>query len=367
MSPQVHTSSLTQRIATSSLHIIHLSYNLARPKFTDPEVWLKKVVFTRGVAEELLVYGPQTVIYNIHYKGELHRNGVNYVFSGLKRWQLVVPFALNRRVKILKPDVVLCHGLIFPWQLIMLRLIVGPHLKIICQHHAERPFRDFRKYFSRWADRYIGGYLFAAKIQGEEWVKAKQISSMDKVHEVMGTSSVFHFENRRRLGRKYLWIGDLDENKDPLTAVKAFVEFSRDKDVELNMIFQNAGLLEKIRPIANNKIHFIGRVEHEKLQDWFNEADFIISTSHYEGSGIAVCEALSCGCIPILTKIPSFGMMTGNWKIGRKFTPGSVNELIDQLDQPYDPSEHQRIISYFKKELSFEANARKIINVIRSL
>lgn len=348
-------------------HIVHISYTLARPKFTDPEVWLKKVVFTSGVVEKLLPYGPQTVVYHIHYKGELERNGVKYIFSGLKRWQLVLPFGLNRRIKKLKPDVVLCHGLIFPWQLIMLRLIAGPKLKIICQHHAERPFKDFRKCFSRWADKYIGGYLFAAKQQGEEWVRAKQISSMNKVHEVMGTSSIFHFENRRREGKKYLWIGDLDENKDPVTLVKAFVAFSKNKDVELSMIFQNDVLLEKTRPLANEKIHFVGKVEHAKLQDWFNEADFIISTSHYEGSGIAVCEALSCGCFPILTNIPSFRMMTGYGKIGRLFEAGSENDLIKALEETEGVKNSDKIIQHFNEELSFEANARKIINVIKTL
>ncbi len=143
-------------------------------------------------------YGKQTVIYNIHYKGEIQRNGVRYLFPAFKRWQLVLPFSYNRLIKKLKPDVILVHGLIFPWQIIMLRNIIGPGVKIICQHHAERPFKDFRKYLLRKADKYIGAYLFASRDQGEEWVKEGQISSMKKVHEVMGTSSIFYPENRQR-------------------------------------------------------------------------------------------------------------------------------------------------------------------------
>lgn len=364
-SPHIRTSS---SLPSSSPHIVHLSYTLARPKFTDPEAWLKRVSFVSGVPEKLTHYGPQTVIYNIHYKGEVQRNGVRFLFPGFRRWQLVLPVSFNKLVKSLNPHVVLVHGLIFPWQIIMLRMIVGPQVKIICQHHAERPFKDFRKYFSRWADRYIGAYLFASKMQGEEWVKSKQISSLSKIHEVMGTSSIFEPDLSRKEKGVYLWIGDLDENKDPITVVGAFVEFTKTHpDAKLNMIFQNDGLLGKLKQVANGNINFIGKVEHNRLQSYFNSATHVISTSHYEGSGIAVCEALSCGCYPILTNIPSFRMMTDNGRLGKLFEPGDKNALLDALQKSVDISMGKEIIDHFKSELSFEANARKIITIIQSL
>ena len=99
----------------SDIHFVHLSYTLARPKYTDPESWLARIAFVSGVPEKMVQYGQQTVIHNIHYKGEIQRNGVRYLFPAYKRWQLVLPFAYNRFIKKLKPDVVLIHGLIFPW------------------------------------------------------------------------------------------------------------------------------------------------------------------------------------------------------------------------------------------------------------
>jgi len=349
------------------LHFLHLSYTLARPKCTDPESWLTRVAFVSGVPEHMTAYGKQTVIYNIHYKGEILRNGVRYLFPAFKRWQLVLPFSYNRLIKKLKPDVVIVHGLIFPWQIIMLRNIIGPGVKIICQHHAERPFKDLRKYIFRRADKYIGAYLFASRTQGEEWVKVGQISSMQKVHEVMGTSSIFHFENRQRNGDVYLWIGDLDENKDPLLVARAFKRFAETRNVSLYMIFQQRQLESELQQIITPAIHLIGKVEHPKLQDWFNRADYIISTSHYEGSGIAVCEALSCGCFPILTNIPSFRMMTGYGKIGRLFDAGDEDGLLRALEETRGVAGSQKIIDHFNSDLSFDANARKIIQVVNQL
>jgi glycosyltransferase involved in cell wall biosynthesis len=325
------------------------------------------VAFVTGVQETLVQYGPQTVIYNIHHEGEVRRNGVRFLFPGFRRWQLVLPWAFNKLVKELKPDVVLVHGLIFPWQVIMLRRSLGPAVKIICQHHADRPFKDLRRSFAKRADKYIGAYFFASKSHGEEWVKSEQIASMNKVHEVMGMSSAFNFGNRYRDGKIYLWIGDLDKNKDPLLVARAFAKFSENRDVALYMIYQQRELEDPLREIVTPAIHLVGPVEHAKLQDWFNKASFIISSSHYESAGIAVCEAMSCGCFPILTDIPSFRMMTDNGKIGRLFEAGDEEGLVEALEETRGSTNPLKIVEHFEKELSFEANARKIMNVIYSL
>jgi glycosyltransferase involved in cell wall biosynthesis len=348
---------------------------------SDPENWLTKVAFVSGVAEALTVYGEQVVIYNIDFKGEIQKNKVHYLFPRYSRRQLLVPFSFARFVADLKPDVVLVHGLVFPWQVVMLRRAVGSAVKIICQHHAERPFKDFRGLIARRADREVGAYLFASKQQGEEWVRAAQISSMTKVHEVMGTSSIFFPQNkssaRSFLGidskRVYLWIGDLDKNKDPLLTANAFRKFhDTDNESVLYMIFQKQYLINELKIIADSckNIKLVGAVDHPKLQHWFNSADFIISSSHYEGSGIAVCEGLSCGCIPILTNIPSFRMMTANGSYGLLYETGDEDGLVRQLEQSKSldlKSESQKVLNFFKNELSFEANARKIADIVKAL
>jgi glycosyltransferase involved in cell wall biosynthesis len=130
-------------------------------------------------------------------------------------------------------------------------------------------------------------------------------------------------------------------------------------------------LLEAVQAFVNqhglsDRIHLIGRLDYTALQDWYNSADFIISSSFYEGSGIAVCEALSCGCIPIVTDIPSFRMMTGNGALGLLFEAGNSDSLLNMLHRSLMldiPAERSRVLRHFESELSFDANARKIIQV----
>ena len=105
------------------------------------------------------------------------------------------------------------------------------------------------------------------------------------------------------------------------------------------------------------------------MQWWYSSADFIISSSHYEGSGVAISEAMSCGCIPIVTDIPSFRSMTGKGKCGLLYKPGDEQQLLNLLVKTKEmnmEAERAKVLEQFKKELSFEAIADKINKVIDS-
>jgi glycosyltransferase involved in cell wall biosynthesis len=175
----------------------------------------------------------------------------------------------------------------------------------------------------------------------------------------------------------FLWVGRLNTNKDPLTVIKAFKNYlSFQPGAKLYMIYQTDELLHEVKNLisTDNKtreaVVLVGKVDHRQLQSWYNAADFFISGSHYEGSGISVCEAMSCGCTPIITDIISFRRMTGPGKCGFLYKPGNDADLLSILLKTNDMNievERKKTLEQFKKELSFDAIAGKINNVISSL
>jgi glycosyltransferase involved in cell wall biosynthesis len=121
---------------------------------------------------------------------------------------------------------------------------------------------------------------------------------------------------------------------------------------------------------AKEGIILVGKIPHQQMQEWYNSADFIISSSHYEGSGISVCEAMSCGCIPVVTDIISFRKMTGPGKCGFLYEPGNEEELLAALLKIINmdiETERAKALQQFKKELSFDAIAEKIKTIISSI
>jgi glycosyltransferase involved in cell wall biosynthesis len=139
------------------------------------------------------------------------------------------------------------------------------------------------------------------------------------------------------------------------------------------MIYHTDELEKSLRELlpaqtANDPILLIGKIQHEELLYWFNSSDFYLSASHYEGSGTALCEAMSCGCIPVITSIPSFRMISGN--CGILYEPGNEDALYAALIQTITLNkgdQEKNVLHQFKTALSFEAIADKFLQIVSSL
>jgi glycosyltransferase involved in cell wall biosynthesis len=355
-------------------------------EFNHPANWLKRINVYTGILEALSENNEVISIEQINYEGRQLNNGVDYRFLRFSPKALkYLPIKLHQYIKALKPDVVVIQGLHFPLQVIQMRLLLGSKVKIILQNHAEKPFNGIKKILQHITSRYVDAYLFASYPMGVEWVAKGNLTSAAKIHEVMEVSSVFYPADRTLARQKthvtgypvYLWVGRLNANKDPVTVLRAFLKFAaKYPDARLYMIYHTNELLNIIKALlATNKkqantVKLIGKVNHADLLYWYNSADFILSGSHYEGSGTAVCEAMSCGCIPIVTDILSFRMITDNGKCGALYEAGNEKALLNALKhtgQMDMQATQKRTLDHFKQNLSFNAIATRIQQIATSL
>jgi glycosyltransferase involved in cell wall biosynthesis len=351
--------------------------------FTDPIAWLHRIRAYTGVLEALAAKHTVVSIGRINYTGNMILNGVRHVFPNAGNSRLSAAWKLNARARRFHPDIVLVQGMIFPLEVILLRWQLGPTVKIIVQNHAEKAGKGRRRILQQLADPAVNAYLFTAREMGDEWLRQRIIRDPEKIRQVMEASSVFSPGDSRtarsRLGLSgepvFLWVGRLDANKDPLTVIKAFLTFPH-PSARLYMLFHTRELLPDIEallgatPGGREKVILIGEKSHDAMEQWFQAADYIISGSHYEGSGVAVCEAMSCGCIPVLTDILSFRMMTAGGACGILYRPGDATALLSALEQitaKHQPTERQKVLTQFQNELSFKAIAGTIHDIAVSL
>jgi glycosyltransferase involved in cell wall biosynthesis len=359
------------------MNFVFVSYDYD-PNFDSPEQWLNRVKIYTGVLECLGQKHSVARIQQVNYKTYQEHNGVKYHFVNYSDRKSHFPWKLNRFIRSLKPDIVFVHGLHNPLQVIQLRLQLNRKTGIIAQNHAEKPATGIRRELQIIADNYIDAYMFASREMGVDWVRKGNLASADKIREVMEVSSVFYPVDRDVALAKtgitgqpvFLWVGRLNDNKDPLNVVKAFLRFVKIQPLaRLYMIYHTGELLNEIKALLNepdaplNAITLVGKVPHDDLLYWYNSADFIISGSHYEGSGTAVCEAMSCGCIPVVTDIFSFRAMTDNGACGILYEPGNMGELLSALMQTQKLDKNlkrEQAIAFFKANLSFEAIAQRM-------
>ena len=326
------------------MRIVFVSYHYS-PDISTPQAWVNRIQFYIGWLECLARQHTVIRVDQINYEGNFIHHGVQYHFADDGKKKNYFPKKLNRFVKNLNPDVVVVSSFLFPLQVIQLRHCLGNKVKIIIQHHAEKPFTRIKKYIQRLASRKVSAFLFTAHETGVHWAKKGNIDSEEKIRELMEVSSSFNVTDKIIAKEKtgvsgspvFLWVGRLNQNKDPLTAIKAFLRFSTlQPDARLYMIYHTDELIAEIKnllPQKNdlNPVVLVGKIEHHDLLYWFNSADYFISASHYEGSGTALTEAMSCGCMPVVSSIPSFKKICNNF--GLFFEPGNEDALFNALQQ----------------------------------
>lgn len=265
-------------------------------------------------------------------------------------------------------DVLHIHNLGDPITIQVLSQYVDEKIKIIVQDHGSLPLMRHRLLSSCY--RNVSTVLFCSNELEKNWVKAG-ILNQEQCYFILENSSSFKYIDRQQARQKtglkgnpiLLWVGNLIPLKDPLIVIGA-IEKLRKKypDLILYMIYRREEILEevqlKIEALGlDDHVKLLGAKDRRDLELYYNSADIFISASHKEGSGYTAIEAMSCGCIPILTDIPSFRMLTNQGTIGRLWRINDSDGLITQIGDVLDHSleeQSQSVLNFFNKELSFK-------------
>ena len=261
-----------------------------------------------------------------------------------------------------------------------------PLTPIVLQDHADRPPRHpARRALSRVGLRAANGFLFAAVPQAEPWRAAGLIGAGQPVFEVMESSTRFAPIRRDRAraitglrGRPaLLWVGRLDANKDPLTALAGFARaLPRLGDAHLTMLFHTEELRDVVErlvetsPDLRGRVELRGRVAHKQLAAFYSAADLFVLGSHREGSGYALLEAMACGAVPVVTDIPSFRVMTGGGAVGGLWRPGDADGCASALLRVVSAdleAERTLVLDRFRTELAWDAVGDRAMAAYRSV
>lgn len=299
-------------------------------------------------------------------------NRINYVFHKKKGVNVFdILFRYHKLIKKLNPDYILIHGMGYGLYSFFIKSIVRKETTIIVQVHGyvSSP-KWIKKVLYNKANRYIDGYIFTGKSNAKTWVE-DGVFENNKVFEIMEGSTNFKFNSKQTKNKQsFIWVGRLDKNKDPITILNAFKEFLKNSpNAKLTMVYNSYELLNEVEVIVNSNlclretVILLGKTDHTILEALYNKHEYFILGSHYEGSGYALTEAMSCRCVPIITNIPSYNYMTNNGDCALLFKPGDEDELLTRLNQTLTlnvESMKLKVAKVFEERLSFLAIANNI-------
>lgn len=336
--------------------------NLATPpEGIEPEALLETWHTLRDVAIAVRHAGAEvTVIQSFPRLAELTLGGVRFRFT---------PERVTRAVADCRADVIHVNGLDFAWHT---RHLCGLGVPVLVQDHAGNA--RWRPMVRRLGLGRVSGAAFTDAAQAEPFFANGSLRKGLPIFAVPESSTLFTPGNREEARRKsgifgdpaVLWIGRLDANKDPLTALDA-VELAATElpDLQLWCCFHRADLLAEVKaridasPLLRDRVRLLGAVPHGEVETLCRAADLYLSCSHSEGSGYALIEAMACGAAPVASDIPAFRALTKGPLAPVGDAGAFACGLIEMAAQPAE-ERRQRTIAHFQEELSFATVGAKL-------
>jgi glycosyltransferase involved in cell wall biosynthesis len=320
-----------------------------------------------------------SVVQACRHPEQVTHHGIDYYFvapdSGESR--IARSRSFQTLMQALRPDVLHVHGLEFPLEVLELAAM-APDTPILLQDHGSSvpPFwrRSHRRQLS-----VVAGVSFCALEQAQPFLQTGLIRTPTVVFEIPECSSRFipgdRVAARASTGvhgdPAVLWVGHLNENKDPVTMLAGVSIAARQlPDLQLWCCCGKAPLHPLVcrqieaDPQLRDRVHLLARVPHERIETLMRAADLFVLGSHREVMGVSVMEALACGLPPVVTDIPSFRALTRNGEVGALWPCDDVDALSKALLSVAGlPRQETRttVRAHFESELSFAAVGRALV------
>jgi glycosyltransferase involved in cell wall biosynthesis len=366
-------------IMPRQLHVAQISF------FSDPQGRLPAQLLDAwptlvDVAEAVCRTGIRvSVVQASGHTEQLVRNGVRYYFLPFG----AAPTATRENAVFrellhgLAPEVFHVHGLGFPRDVLSLAAL-APGVPIILQDHANRPPRIWRRALWRQGMSVAAAITFCALEQARPFANAGLVHPQTRLYEVPESTTRFTPGDQQEARRAthvsgeplVLWVGHLNENKDPLTVLEGVRDAARAlPGLQLWCCFGTAPLLREVQRrvttdrVLRGRVHLLGRVSHERVEQLMRAADVFVLGSHQESTGYSLIEALACGLPPVVTDIPSFRSLTGAGAVGRLWPcsdPRALCEALLSVAALVDPAMRASVRVHFERELSFDSLGAKL-------
>lgn len=327
-----------------------------------------------------------SVVQSASQDEECERNGVSYRFVaepwlGGKPAAGYAPLRIMRAVQALRPDVVHMNGLGFPFHT---RALSSLGIAVLVQDHSDNPHSRLAP-VRRWGLKKVTGFAFTSREQASPFLRNRSIRPGTPIFAIPESSTEFRdgdVGKARRITGIFgdpivLWVGHLNENKDPLTILQALSKtLGRLRDPRLWLCYRQAPLLKRVQgrlaadPELASRVHLLGPVSHETVELLCRAADFFMLGSHRESCGFALLEALACGATPIVSDIPAFRAITVDGAVGALCKPGDANAFAGALLALAGTNSEilrAKAIDHFNSELSFPIVGKKLLAAYRSL
>lgn len=180
-----------------------------------------------------------------------------------------------------------------------------------------------------------------------------------------------------RFDKIILFLGTLKPLKGPDILLKAFSNLGKGfiKGEKLGVIMVGDGPMKKTLQEYScdhnieSYVHFMGRVDYERVSEFYKIADIFVMASIYEGTPISLLEAMFNGLLCIGSKVEGIQDIIDDQRNGILFRCNDVEELSRKLKYIIVNSEicekiRQNAHKYYIENFSYQAHLENVKEII---
>lgn len=192
-------------------------------------------------------------------------------------------------------------------------------------------------------------------------------------------STLIKEEARKQFGlEKYdkvvLYVGSVKPLKSPETLLKAFSSLPKGyvKDKRIGLVMAGGGdLLTELQTkySSNDNIHILGAVKNEQVKSLYAAADIYVICSWFEGTPLALMEAMYNGLCCIGTKVQGIDAIIKDKQNGLLFPKDDDEALCELMQRCLDDDElaqrlGQNAHNYYSTHYSYDNHLKQVLDLL---
>ena len=207
--------------------------------------------------------------------------------------------------------------------------------------------------------------------------KIKESGTKTEVDVILNGFRTEHLpETTTKTVNSFVQVGHLIDQKRVNITIEAFARLlEKLPDATLTIIGDGAKReeLENLCKTLNieKNVTFTGHIQNDEVLNHLSRSQFFVMPSVREGFGIVYIEAMACGCVTIGTLGEGIADVIENGENGFLVNADAPEDIVSVVEKCGNSPEFCENISNAgkesAKELSWETNAKKYINLFESL
>ena len=97
---------------------------------------------------------------------------------------------------------------------------------------------------------------------------------------------------------------------------------------------------------VRSRVHILEQVEYSEMPDFYRSGAVMVSVPESDGTPMSLLEAMACGCLPIVSDLPSLREWVVDGENGRVVPVGDVDALSEAMLAMASSDARQRIVAH---------------------